>query len=325
MARLLGSAQRSQIGDQRVELARRQTAHEPARHRVALAGNDVRTRVDERLAQVLGPGSGAPLVGPAARLRQLRPEPAALASDVVAPAAVERPVQLAPASDGLRRRWLSAGDETDGGDDRDAPQDLPPHHASVEDRAALRGAAVRLDDRTVLHGVDLALGPGVTVIRGRNGAGKTTLLRALAGLVPLSEGTRVVEGDVQYLGHRPQLHRALSATENLAFFSRYLGLPTDAIEPALRAWGVVDMARPVERLSAGQRRRASLARLDVERCGLVLLDEPFSELDDEAFALLAARIEDCAARGQTVVVATHAHQELARYRTVHLDSGTLLA
>ena len=194
---------------------------------------------------------------------------------------------------------------------------------SVQDRATLRGAAVVLDDRTVLRDVDLAVGPGITVVRGQNGAGKTTLLRALAGLIPLSRGTRTVEGDLLYLGHRPQLHRALSALENLTFFARYRGVPADGIAAALLSWGVTDTARPVERLSAGQRRRASLARLEVERCAVVLLDEPFAELDDEAAALLAGRIEDCGTRGQTVVIATHAHVELMRYRTLRLDTGTL--
>lgn len=196
---------------------------------------------------------------------------------------------------------------------------------SVQDRATLRGAAVVLDDRTVLRDVDLAVGPGITVVRGQNGAGKTTLLRALAGLIPLSRGTRTMEGDLLYLGHRPQLHRALSALENLTFFARYRGVPADGIAAALLSWGVTDTARPVERLSAGQRRRASLARLEVERCAVVLLDEPFAELDDEAAALLAGRIEDCETRGQTVVIATHAHAELMRYRTLRLDAGTLAA
>lgn len=195
---------------------------------------------------------------------------------------------------------------------------------SLEDRAALQGATVVLDDRTILRGIDLALGPGVTVIRGRNGAGKTTLLRAIAGLVPLARGTRVVQGDVLYLGHRPQLHRALSARENLAFFARYRGLPTAGIDEALAGWGVPDLPRPVDRLSAGQRRRASLARLDVERCAVVLLDEPFAELDDEAREMLAARIDACAARGQAVAIATHAHEELRRYRTLRLDAGGLV-
>lgn len=194
----------------------------------------------------------------------------------------------------------------------------------LQDRATLRGAVVVLDDRTVLRAVDLEIGPGITVVRGQNGAGKTTLLRALAGLVPLARGTRAIDGDVLYLGHRPQLHRALSAIENLSFFARYRGLATDGIPQALRSWGVTDTARPVERLSAGQRRRSSLARLEIERCRLVLLDEPFAELDDEAAALLAGRLEDCASRDQAVVIATHAHTELARYRTLRLDAGALV-
>ena len=194
----------------------------------------------------------------------------------------------------------------------------------MEDRAALRGATVALDDRIVLRRIDLALAPGITVIRGPNGAGKTTLLRALAGLVPLSRGSRVVGDDVLYLGHRPQLHRALSASENLAFFARYRGRSAAGVAEALAAWGVTDATRPVDRLSAGQRRRASLARLDVERCAVVLMDEPFAELDDEAFALLAQRIGACEARGQTVVIATHAHEELSRYRTLRLDAGVLV-
>ncbi len=196
---------------------------------------------------------------------------------------------------------------------------------SVEDRATLRGAGVVLDDRAVLRDVDLEVGPGITVVRGQNGAGKTTLLRALAGLVPLSRGTRTVRGEVLYLGHRPQLHRALSAIENLEFFARYRGLPADHVAPSLSAWGVTDSRRSVDRLSAGQRRRISLARLEIERCPLVLLDEPFAELDDEAAAMLAGRIEACAERGQSVVIATHAHADLGRYRTLHLAAGRLVA
>ncbi len=195
---------------------------------------------------------------------------------------------------------------------------------SVEDRATLRGAAVVLDDRTILRDLELHVGPGITVVRGQNGAGKTTLLRALAGLVPLARGTRALWGEVLYLGHRPQLHRALSAAENLAFFARYRGLPTRGVADALRLWGVTDTARPVERLSAGQRRRTSLARLEIERCPVVLLDEPFAELDDLAAALLVGRLEECGARGQSVVIATHGHAELSHHRTLRLDAGILV-
>lgn len=320
----LSSAQGEQVGDQRVDVRGREPEHEAARHGVALPRDDVRAGVGQGLPEVVRGGPGAALLGDGTGAGELRTESPALAGDVVAPAAVEGPIQLAAAGDGLGRWWLGAGDEAEHGDERDAPQDPPPHHATVEDRAALRGATVVLDDRTVLRGIDLTLEPGVTVIRGRNGAGKTTLLRALAGLVPLARGSRVVGGDVLYLGHRPQLHRALSASENLAFFARYRGRPAAGVTAALAAWGVTDAARPVERLSAGQRRRASLARLDVERCPVVLLDEPFAELDDEAFALLAERIAALEAGGQAVLIATHAHEELARYRTVHLDAGTLV-
>lgn len=193
----------------------------------------------------------------------------------------------------------------------------------VEATATLRGATVVLDDRVVLREVDLRAGPGITVVRGRNGAGKTTLLRALAGLVPLRSGTREVSGGLLYLGHRPQLHRALTATENLSFFARYRGLRSDGIGAALAAWGVVDADRPVERLSAGQRRRASLARMDVEGTGVLLLDEPFAELDDEGARILLERVEGSAARGRTLLIATHAHEELRSHPTLTVADGRL--
>lgn len=181
-----------------------------------------------------------------------------------------------------------------------------------------------LDDRTVLRGIELRLGPGLTVIRGHNGAGKTTLLRALAGLLPLARGTREVAGPVLYLGHRPQLHRALSAAQNLSFFARYRGTGPVDVRPALALWGVPDPDRPADRLSAGQRRRAALARLETERCALVLLDEPFAELDEDAVGSLAGTLRRLAAGGQAVVVATHGHGELAPDRSVRLEAGRIV-
>lgn len=203
---------------------------------------------------------------------------------------------------------------------------------SVQASAVLSAADVVLDGRTVLRGIDLELGPGVTIVRGPNGAGKTTLLRAIAGLVPLARGTRVVSGDVLFLGHRPQLHRALSAEQNLSFYSRYRGIRAPDIAGALAVWGVAEATLPVDRLSAGQRRRTALARLDLE-CApgwtawprpLVLLDEPFAELDEDAVALLARRVTDLSARS-AVVIATHAHPELSADRTLRIDAGSLVA
>ena len=152
---------------------------------------------------------------------------------------------------------------------------------TVQSGASLHDATVVLDDRVILREVNLAVGPGLTLVRGPNGSGKTTLLRALAGLVPLARGERRASGDVLYIGHRPMLLRGLTARENLEFFVRFRGGDTHGIDGALRAWGVgEDMDRPVERLSAGERRRAALARVETERVPVLLLDEPFADLDD---------------------------------------------
>ena len=182
---------------------------------------------------------------------------------------------------------------------------------------------VVLDDRPVLRGVSLELGPGLHVVRGPNGAGKTTLLRAIAGLVPLSRGSRTVMTAPLYLGHRPMLLRGLSARENLEFLARLRGRSAGGVADALGAWGLATvMDRPIERLSAGQRRRASLARLVSEPEPVVLLDEPFADLDADGVALLRAQLSS--AHAQSVLMATHLHDELDRDATVlHIEEGVL--
>jgi heme exporter protein A len=169
--------------------------------------------------------------------------------------------------------------------------------------------------------------PGLTVLRGPNGAGKTTLLRAIAGLVPLSRGRRVAPSSLLYVGHRPMLLRGLSVRGNLAFFSSFRGRNGDASD-ALRRWGLSEIAGlPIERLSAGQRKRASLARVDLETESVVLLDEPFADLDTDGVVLLRAALMSALAREQSVLLATHFHEELdrdAKQRLV-LDDGELRA
>lgn len=204
--------------------------------------------------------------------------------------------------------------------------------------AALRDATVVLDDRAVLRRVTVELSRGITLLRGPNGSGKTTTLRALAGLVPLARGSREVPQDVLYLGHRPQLLHGLSVRENLVFLRDFRGVTArayafqvsprprlDTIDMTLERWGLLsERDRAVERLSAGQRRRASLARLDLETCELLLLDEPFAELDGDAAALLRGALEE-AARWSAVVVASHGHAELDALaaRVYRLDEGGL--
>ena len=182
---------------------------------------------------------------------------------------------------------------------------------TVQSGASLHDATVVLDDRVILRGVNLEVGPGLTLVRGPNGSGKTTLLRALAGLVPLARGDRTVTGDVLYIGHRPMLLRGLSARENLEFFVRFRGGDTRGIDGALRAWGVGDdMDRPVERISAGERRRAALARMETERVPVLLLDEPFADLDDAGASRLRQTIAQVREDGRAILIATHAHPEL---------------
>jgi len=199
---------------------------------------------------------------------------------------------------------------------------------TMQSSASLHDATVVMDDRVILRAVNVVVGPGLTLVRGPNGSGKTTLLRALAGLVPLARGDRRLSGDVLYIGHRPMLLRGLTARENLEFFARFRGGDTHAIDGALRAWGVgEEMDRPVERLSAGERRRAALARVETERVPVLLLDEPFADLDDAGVTRLRQTIARAREDGRAVVVATHAHRELDELAgsQIAIDDGAATA
>ena len=193
---------------------------------------------------------------------------------------------------------------------------------AMQSSASLHDATVVLDDRVILRAVTLVVGPGLTLVRGPNGSGKTTRLRALAGLIPLARGDRKVSGEVLYIGHRPMLLRGLTARENLEFFVRFRGGDTRGIDGALRAWGVgEDMDRPVERLSAGERRRAALARIETERVPLLLLDEPFADLDDAGTKRLGETVRRARDDGRSVVIATHAHPELDELARAQIAIG----
>jgi heme exporter protein A len=183
--------------------------------------------------------------------------------------------------------------------------------AQMSASASLHDATVILDDRPVLRGVSLAIGPGLTVLRGPNGAGKTTLLRALAGLAPLARGTRRVGSTPLFIGQRSMLLRGLSAHQNLTFLSTFRGAGSADVTGALVRWGLEGlMERPVERLSAGERHRAALARIDTEPAEVVLLDEPFSELDTQATNLVTDAIWRATNAGRAVVLVTHGHPDI---------------
>jgi heme exporter protein A len=151
---------------------------------------------------------------------------------------------------------------------------------------------------------------------GRNGSGKTSLLRLIAGLLTVAGGSIVLEGgaseltlpeQAHYLGHRDALKPALSVMENLGFWRDFLGGERFDAAASLAAIGLDHAAHlPAGYLSAGQRRRLSLARLIAVRRPLWLLDEPTAALDAAGQDMFSGLMRDHLARGGLIVAATHA-------------------
>jgi heme exporter protein A len=171
--------------------------------------------------------------------------------------------------------------------------------------------------REVFSRLDFEVSSGEALaVTGPNGSGKTSLLRLIAGLLTVADGSIGIEdGEAEltlpeqahYLGHRDPLKPALSVTDNLAFWRDYLG--GEAFDPAesLAAVGLDHAARlPAAYLSAGQRRRLSIARLLAVKRPVWLLDEATSALDTAGQKLFAALMGDHLARGGLIVAATHA-------------------
>lgn len=167
-----------------------------------------------------------------------------------------------------------------------------------------------------LHTGELAL------IEGDNGSGKTTLLRLLAGLLHVSEGELRWRGapwqrdacanEILFLGHQLGQKHELSPRENLAFATGLYGC-RDGIAPsaALDEVGLAGYEdEPVRRLSAGQKKRAALARLLLQPATLWLLDEPYANLDRQGVALVNRLLEQHLTRGGAAMVSSHGVLEL---------------
>lgn len=187
--------------------------------------------------------------------------------------------------------------------------------------------------RTLFRDVELAVGAGNWLhVTGSNGAGKTTLLRTLVGLArpdhgqvhwagrPLADHAQALRQDLVYIGHAPALKDDLTPVENLVISCALDGIAIDrtAAASALTRLGLrTRLQVPTRHLSAGQRRRALLARLVVRPARLWVLDEPFAALDTAAVEGVCALVRDHLRAGGAAVLTSH--------NVVPLDGGATLA
>jgi heme exporter protein A len=169
----------------------------------------------------------------------------------------------------------------------------------------------------VFSGLDFTAASGEALaVTGPNGSGKTSLLRLIAGLLSVTDGSIDLEGgdceltlpeQAHYLGHRDALKPSLSVLENLSFWRDFLGGETFDAAKSLAEVGLDHAAHlPAAFLSAGQRRRLSVARLLAVRRPIWLLDEPVSALDAAGQNLFTGLMSHHLARGGLIVAATHA-------------------
>ena len=184
----------------------------------------------------------------------------------------------------------------------------------------IRGRAIekRYGRKRVLTGVDVAVPVGgFALVTGPNGSGKTTLLRMVAGLAAPSRGDLVVGADrsqVGYLAHEPLVYRELTALENLDLFGRLYRVPErrERIGMLLERFGLWDArSERVSAYSRGMTQRLALCRVLLHEPDLLVLDEPYSALDEDGAALLDREL-DALAGARTLVVATHDPERLAR-------------
>jgi heme exporter protein A len=165
-------------------------------------------------------------------------------------------------------------------------------------------------------------GGSCCALLGRNGAGKTTLLRILAGLSPYQKGAvrirgqspraRGSHGRMGFLGHGIGVYEDLTARENLLFFAQLAGLKRG--REIVASWlERVDLSRaadmPVRQFSRGMHQRLALARTFFHNPETLLLDEPFTSLDDRAIRMLSELLIEARQRGATIVLSTHQLRE----------------
>ncbi len=175
------------------------------------------------------------------------------------------------------------------------------------------------------------------VVLGDNGAGKSTLLRVIAGLTQPSQGrfallgsnrVRAVAHRLGYMGHAPLLYDELSGVENLSYFAQLYGLKDhDVCRNAMISVGLDPaLSRRIGQYSQGMRQRLSLARAVLHDPELLLLDEPFSNVDIHSAREMAAVLGRMRDQGKTIFVVTHqaALMEGVADEFVHMSAGQIV-
>ena len=186
--------------------------------------------------------------------------------------------------------------------------------------------------REIFRNVNFNLASGqVLAVLGPNGAGKSSLLRIIAGLLHLESGRLELEGgdseltipeQAHYLGHQDALKPSLSVAENLTFWARYLGNGSTSVSGPLDTVGLAAIPDlPAGYLSAGQRRRLSIARLLAVRRPIWLLDEAAAALDQAAQGRLIDLMRRHLAGGGLILAATHAPLGLDAVQELRLGAA----
>ncbi|HVC46857.1 MAG TPA: heme ABC exporter ATP-binding protein CcmA [Terracidiphilus sp.] len=202
--------------------------------------------------------------------------------------------------------------------------------ASASEAAAAHALCARIEQVSKLFGsfaalrqVTVDLEPGKCyVLIGENGAGKSTLLRILAGLLrPTLGKVTVFDGlephdardRIGYMSHAPMLYDELTAVENLRYFSSlYPGRQCLSPQEALKQVGLdPELSRPLGQYSQGMRQRTSLARVLLSAPELLLLDEPFSNMDVESVRQMVELLSGFRRGNRTIVVTTHQREAAA--------------
>ena len=186
------------------------------------------------------------------------------------------------------------------------------------------GLEKRYGDRRILRGIELDVGRGdFLLVTGPNGSGKTTLLRLCAGLAAPTRGeldVTVSRGNVGYLAHEPLVYRELTALENLDLYGRLYRVPErrERIGMLLERFGLWEARHDrAGSYSRGMLQRLALCRAFLHEPELLILDEPYSALDDEGEALLDRELAERTRRA-TFVVATHEPERLQRHASARL-------